>query len=201
MTVSSFCQAAVDPSRPRLAAAVMASLLAFALVIVAAPAGVTEPIPTGTWINENPVAVGLQTSFRPAASSGCPKGMASTGAYKCLEVVKDGSGHGVMIRYGQSGDSGFGYLHMFIDHNLDLGPATHAIQQSAHGLKQANGRYLYGQYHVGAGGNIDQYVNVFEERGPAAIHDGHGLGVLTGYCQGPGHSFEAKCPDWVNETG
>jgi len=90
---------------------------------------------------------------------------------------------------------------MFIDHNLDLGPATHAIQQSAHGLKQANGRYLYGQYHVGAGGNIDQYVNIFEERGPAAIHDGHELGVLTGYCQGPGHSFEAKCPDWVNETG
>ena len=100
----------------------MTSVLAFALVIVAAPAGVTEPIPTGTWINENPVAVGLQTSFRPAASSGCPKGMAPTGAYKCLEVVKDGSGHGVMIRYGQSGDSGFGYLHMFIDHTSTSDP-------------------------------------------------------------------------------
>jgi hypothetical protein len=42
---------------------------------------------------------------------------------------------------------------------------------------------------VAPSGEVDQYVNV-----------GHELGVVTGYCQGPGHSFEQNCPDWVDET-
>jgi hypothetical protein len=74
---------------------------------------------------------------------------------------------------------------MLIDHNLDLGPTTHAIEQAGHGLERPNGRHLYGQFHVDPGGKIDQYVNVFEERGPAANHDGQELDVVTGYCQGP----------------
>ncbi|MEA2532519.1 MAG: hypothetical protein QOJ93_330 [Actinomycetota bacterium] len=127
--------------------------------------------------------------------------MPSSGPYQCLEIVKDGSGHGVVIRYGQSGTSGFGFLHFFMDHSLDLPPVIHAISNSAYGLPQPDGRYLYGEYHVAPPGQVDQYVNVFEERGPSANGDAHELGVVTAYCQGPGHSFEQNCPEWVNQTG
>lgn len=153
--------------------------------------------PAGQWVSD--VAV---TGIHPdkGVSSNCPKGIPLNGPYSCLAAQADGSGHLVIIRYGKSGDSGFGYLHALIDHNLDLGPMEGIIENSKNGIRQSNGRYLYGEFHVAPKGEVDQYVNIFEERGEAADKDGHELGVVTAYCQGPDHSYEAKCPDWVNET-
>lgn len=154
--------------------------------------------PADRWVSD--VAV---TGIHPdrGVPSNCPKGMPRNGPYSCLAAQADGSGHLVIIRYGKSGDSGFGYLHALIDHNLDLGPMEGVIENSANGIRQSNGRYLYGAFHrAPKKGEVDQYVNIFEERGKAPDKDGHELGVVTAYCQGPGHSFEAKCPDWVNET-
>ena len=171
-------------------------------MLLAAPAPArTQGVPPGRWIPEIPQGRGVLTgSVTLPSHVGCPPGTTGTDAYSCLSVPNDGSGHGVWIRYGQSGDSGFGFLHALVDHNLDLVPIEVTIFNSAFGVPQPNGRYLYGEYYRSPSGQIDQYVEVYEERHEAANHDGHGLGVVTAYCQGPGHSPEARCPDWVNAT-
>jgi hypothetical protein len=192
--------------RVRLAGIVFSTSLILLPVALGSPAHAAAGAgaPAGQWVASAPIRVSdvLITGVQPdgVVRSNCPKGMPLNGPYRCLAAQADGSGHLVIIRYGKSGSSGFGYLHALVDHNLDLGPMEGVIANSQNGIRQSNGRYLYGAFHVAPKGQVDQYVNVFEERGEAANKDGHELGVVTAYCQGPGHSYEAKCPEWVNET-
>ena len=180
------------------------------LILIAASPGspahaaASAGAPADQWVSDALVAasdapiIGVQPDG--GVPSNCPKGVPLNGPYSCLAAQADGSGHLVIIRYGKSGNSGFGYQHALIDHNLDLRPMEAVIENSENGIRKSNGRYLYGEFHVAPKRQIDQYVNIFEEREEAANKDGHELGVVTAYCQGPGHSYEAKCPEWVNET-
>jgi hypothetical protein len=45
-----------------------------------------------------------------------------------------GVGHGVWLRIGSAGSSGFGYLHAYVDHNLDEDPILVVIYNNSHGL-------------------------------------------------------------------
>jgi ABC-type nitrate/sulfonate/bicarbonate transport system substrate-binding protein len=159
----------------------------------------TPAVPAGHWYPMTAAGSAGPLSVPPPDPSGCPNGITTGGAYGCIEGVTDGSGHKVIIRYGQTG--GFGFLHFLNDHNLDLGPVEVTIGNNQNGILQSNGNYHYGEYYGDPSGTeVSQYVLVFEDRGAAGNGDGFELGVVTAFCQGPGHSFEQNCPDWVNET-
>lgn len=96
--------------------------------------------------------------------------------------------------------NGFGFVHFFQPHNVWLSTVSTVVARSGYGLLQQNGRYLYGAYHVNSNGVVDQYINVIESRNSAPVSDGHEIGVITAYCQGPGESTEQLCPDWVNQS-
>lgn len=156
------------------------------------PAGaLTQDWPDGT------------NSVPPPENTGCPSGMTESGPYACIAAVKDdgGNGHLVIIRQGRSGSSGFGYLHALVDHNLDLGPMELTIGNAGAGVAQGNDRFLYGEFHTAPKGQIDQYVEIVEDRsGSSAADDSRELGLLTGYCRNSGRVEENQCPDWVNQT-
>jgi hypothetical protein len=120
-----------------------------------------------------------------------------------MTLSLDLSGHKVFIREGTAkrikaiNVGPFGYQHMKQKHDMDLDTAFYIIQNT-HAISQGNDSYLYEEYFQDPTGGIDQWVLVFENRTTQAPPDHHEIGLITGYCQGPGHSFEATCPSWVN---
>ena len=139
---------------------------------------------------------------------GCPGGTTYSGAHapwSCMEIAADnaGKGHDVWFRVGKASTStvsGFGYAHFYIDHNLDLDPALVIIYNNAHGIKQTNGRYLYGEAFRSPKGVL-QYVEVYEQRTVGTgSPDKHPMGVVTAFCRNASYVEENKCPEWVNET-
>ncbi len=155
-------------------------------------------ITTGYWQAVVPLAAQPDIIIPPETS--CPPNTTYSGSnaeYSCVATVSDGSGHIVWVR---QGNSSFGYQHFLGKHNLYLGPVTATVANNLFGLQQSNGRYLYEDYYQTTSGSPSQYVLVFESRNTAPVSDRQEVGVITAYCQGPGHSFEAKCPNWVNQT-
>jgi hypothetical protein len=87
-----------------------------------------------------------------------------------------------------------------LDHNLDLDPVLVVIANNSHGLKQANGRYLYGEVFI-AKNKAKQFVEVYEQRTKGTgSPDSHEMGVVTAYCRNASYAEENQCPEWVNET-
>jgi|GEM_PF-6807906 hypothetical protein len=117
-----------------------------------------------------------------------------------VESDNGGRGHAVWVRQGRSGSSGFGYLHAYVDHNLDLHTIETVIRNNSHGIRQSNGRYLYGEVFR-VKGRPTQYVEVYEERGRGSgSPDKNEMGVVTAYCRSSSYTEENLCPDWVNDT-
>ena len=153
-------------------------------------------------------ASGLQRHIPgPGGPSPCPAN--STGytgnldSWNCGGIYYDTGLHGVWMRKGMTGTSGFGVAH-FGEHNLNALTVEHVIDIANLPTQQAGTRWRYGvQYADTILGGISQYVIVIEERGkpyPAGVTDGGEQGIITAYCEGRGHAFEQTCPDWVNDT-
>ena len=124
----------------------------------------------------------------------------SLAPYNCYAVAYDGDGHGVWLRDG--GVNTFGVAH-FQTHNLEPWAVEAVVSMEQYGLRQSNGRYLYGAYFQDPDGFVDQQVLVFEERGKPSVSgvtDGNELGVVTAYCEDEFGNEEQLCPDWVNAT-
>lgn len=139
----------------------------------------------------------------PGTPSACPSGITTNGAYGCIDAYKDnaGKGHRVIIRTGKSGSSGFGYLHALIDHNLDLHVVHAVIGNAAAGVSQGSGKYLYGAFHEAPKGEVDQFVEIVDNRNTSkSSGDLFELGLQTGYCKDGHYHTENKCPDWVNDA-
>lgn len=139
----------------------------------------------------------------PEPSGGCPGGTSYNGAnqkWSCMEVQKDdaGRGHAVWVRIGNKG--GFGYLHALLDHNLDLDPIIATISSNGHGIKQKNGRYLYGEVFISKN-KPKQYVEVYEQRTKGTgSPDNYEMGVVTAFCRNASYAEENQCPEWVNQS-
>ncbi len=165
--------------------------------------------PTGTWKALTPRSMAMtkvKPYMLPPDQSGCPSGSedypGGDGIYNCYGVSYDGEGHGVWIRegYNDANNNGFGYTHFYNKHNINIGPVEAVIANNAYGIEQPNGRYLYGEYFVAPQGEIDQYVNIYEDRSGAPVSDGNEKGVITAYCEDQNGNEESRCPDWVNAT-
>lgn len=144
-------------------------------------------------------------SVPPEPSSSCPSGTTYNGAHRawsCMDIMKDNAdkGHPVWIRVGKANPQGFGYTHAFVDHNLYEDPMLVVIYNNSHGLKQKNGRYLYGMYFKGPKG-VKQFVEVYEQRTKGTgSPDNHEMGVVTAFCRNASYQEENKCPEWVNTS-
>ncbi len=120
--------------------------------------------------------------------------------YNCYEISYDGASHGVWTRQGTPNT--FGLQH-FLPHNLEFHVVDDVISGSSQGSRQPNGRYFYGAYHANPDGGLDQFVQIFEERGrpnDTRVNDGNELGVVTAFCEDEYGNQEQLCPDWVNQT-
>lgn len=167
----------------------------------------TDLAPQGTWKTLTPSSHSPNVPVPPPNGGGnCPsnatKYSGSLAPWNCYEIVRDGELHGVWLRVGSTGNSGFGVLH-FTEHNLYITSVEAVIESQEYGIKQSNGRYLYGAYFEEPNGGTAQYVQVYEERGPSnksGVNDGGEFGVVTAYCEDEYRNEEQICPDWVNET-
>ncbi|MFI8234916.1 hypothetical protein ACIGDI_39590 [Streptomyces sp. NPDC085900] len=145
------------------------------------------------------------TTDPPTPQTSCPRGTTYNGAHaawSCMDIMKDNAdrGHAVWIRVGKANPRGFGYTHAFVDHNLYEEPMLVVIYNNSHGLKQRNGRYLYGMYFKGPRG-VKQFVEVYEQRTQGSgSPDTHPMGVVTAFCRNASYEEENKCPDWVNTS-
>jgi hypothetical protein len=115
--------------------------------------------------------------------------------FRCMAFYRDNGNHGhpVLLRQGAASD--FGYLHALVDHGLDEETIASVIVNNAAGIRQPNGRFLYGlRYEVGGVGIVA--VEVYEQRAPHEdFVDGDGAGVITAFCVGLD-----RCPEGINES-
>ena len=172
--------------------------------------------PTGQWVaySEDP---SLQAELGPlmtgadnanadetALAEGCASGTTnypSQPQFNCLSVTLDGSGEKVVLRQGQSGASGFGYLHALLDHNVEQQTIEHTVSINTGGYVQPNGRYLYGAYYKNEDGDVVINFELIQERGPGGDSpDPYELGVVTAYCRDSASAPTRACPQWVNDS-
>ncbi|MCM3882834.1 hypothetical protein [Frankia sp. R82] len=170
----------------------------------AGPVGLWVPY-SGATASSLPALGVAPVALASASNVSCPFNTYYRGAqspWSCMTIQKDngGRGHSVWVRQGRAGSSGFGYLHAYVDHNLDLGAIEATVLNSSHGIRQPNGRYLYGEQFRARGRPVE-YVEVYEERGPGSgSPDRNEMGVVTAYCRNSSYVTENRCPDWVNDT-
>ncbi|SMQ71152.1 Major Facilitator Superfamily protein [Plantibacter sp. VKM Ac-1784] len=139
-----------------------------------------------------------------ALAEGCASGTTnypSQPQFNCLSVTLDGSGEKVVLRQGQSGASGFGYLHALLDHNVEQQTIEHTVSINTGGYAQPNGRYLYGAYYKNEDGDVVINFELIQERGPGGDSpDPYELGVVTAYCRDSASAPTRACPQWVNDS-
>ena len=106
--------------------------------------------------------------------------------------------------YNEDEDIGFGRRKTDEKHNLWEQPILATIALSITISPEENNRKEYIKvFHQTDGVEDQQVLVVFDMTknfDGESTHDGHYLGVLTGYCLTPGGKSEPRCPQWVNLT-
>lgn len=147
-----------------------------------------------------------------AGSSRVPSGVTPAGSpksgywYTILSRPRDAQGYDVPIRIGKSdsqnvgGDSGAGYNHACVDHNLCNMNAFNATFSGT----RSNGtggsdRYRYQEVIVDNNLNLEMLLTAYTSRARngfgAPTPDGDYFGLITEYCEG-----YTICPNWVNSV-
>lgn len=185
-------------------AALTATAVLYASAIIGSPAAAASrqsgaEIPTGgTWYTYTAWASLGGPSVREQVP--CPAGTTNyqgpAQPYSCLSVFVDQTGHHVGLRQGRSGPTGFGLLHLQVDHNLDERDAELLIQGVPGGIAQGNDRFVYGATYRYNDAELIS-VEFIEDRKPStAAPDDYSLGLLTGYCRAGGQTapIDQYCP-------
>jgi hypothetical protein len=154
----------------------------------------------GVWKSASGTPFKRPYSIVGGGGGGCPNGTYNYNppTWDCMEVVYDLGAEPAWIRYGQSGASGFGFLHFNTDHGLDLGPVEAVIELNDGYYQGSPSRYEYVEAHYN-GWLIDQYVVVIVQRVVGnGSPDSYPMGVVTAFCQNASGANETLCPAWVN---
>lgn len=150
------------------------------------------------------------TPLGPADYVPCPgitgdgsKYQGAAAPYRCHSAVVDPLGNVVILRQGRSdgsGASGFGWLHVQQDHNLD-DTAIERVVSTAYPLTAPHGRKRYiADYRVADNDMISIWIETDPDESKDAPDD-EPFGVVTGYCKYPANGNPEKlCPNWVDES-
>ncbi|MEO7076366.1 MAG: hypothetical protein ABI068_13805 [Ktedonobacterales bacterium] len=86
--------------------------------------------PGGVWKSASGASFSSPNLPIGGGGGSCPNGTSnySPSSWNCIEIVYDLYQDPAWIRYGQSGVAGFGYLHFYQDHALDLGVVEDVIE-------------------------------------------------------------------------
>ena len=152
----------------------------------------------------------VRRAVRPAVrgnGAGCSGWFESAdNVMNCENTSITRNGYRVGIRQGyynpEANPEGFGWTKALQKHNLWIQPTIDAIAGAFPQGSDTNRNYEI--YHY-TNGVFDQAVLVVADIADTefdgiSTHDGHPVGVITGYCLNDVLAAEQDCPDWVDTT-